>query len=261
MRNLHPERQAYALCESLNKGVHSSGLSTVTTAIYDTAWLSMILKKTEGTVSWVFPLCFQYILDQQCANGGWGASSTPEDEILSSLAALLALKRHQSGPAPNGGLKMNIDKGIFFLESALQEYRMSDNLAVGFEYLFPALLKLLGSEGIDFSFPAEKAILRLRETKLKKFSPDLLYGTEDTTLLHSLEAFTDVVDFDKLRHRKSFGSMMASPASTAVYLMNTANWDEEAEDYLRRVIRDGPGKGNGAVPSVYPTPLFEVSWV
>lgn len=54
---------------------------------------------------------------------------------------------------------------------------------------------------------------------------------------------------------------MASPASTAAYLMNATPWDEEAEMYLRKAVKDGPGKGNGAVPSAFPTPIFEISWV
>lgn len=55
--------------------------------------------------------------------------------------------------------------------------------------------------------------------------------------------------------------MMASPSSTAAYLMYTSEWDNEAEDYLRHVIKDGPGRGTGAVPSAFPSTYFEYSWV
>ena len=88
----------------------------------------------------------------------------------------------------------------------------------------------------------------------------MIYGGH-TTLLHSLEAFVGEIDFDMLKDRKTFGSMMGSPASTAAYLMNASRWDSEAEDYLRKVMDEGQGKGSGGVPSVFPMPVFEATWV
>ncbi|KAL9062537.1 MAG: hypothetical protein Q9161_009791 [Pseudevernia consocians] len=55
--------------------------------------------------------------------------------------------------------------------------------------------------------------------------------------------------------------MMGSPASTAAYLMNTSQWDTGAETYLRKVIHEGQGRGSGGVPSVFPMPVFETTWV
>ncbi|KAL2015847.1 hypothetical protein VTK56DRAFT_4694 [Thermocarpiscus australiensis] len=77
------------------------------------------------------------------------------------------------------------------------------------------------------------------------------------TAVHSLEAFTDKIDFDKVAHHKVNGSMMGSPSSTAAYLMNASHWDKEAEAYLRHVIKAGTGQGNGGLPSAYPFTYFE----
>jgi hypothetical protein len=45
--------------------------------------------------------------------------------------------------------------------------------------------------------------------------------------------------------------------------MNSSTWDDEAEAYLRRVLRRQRGKGldPGSVPCAWPTTIFEVSWV
>ena len=53
----------------------------------------------------------------------------------------------------------------------------------------------------------------------------------------------------KLKHHMVGGSMMASPAATASYLMKSQTWDDEAEAYLRLAIECGDGKGIGGVPS------------
>ncbi|KAI0883796.1 uncharacterized protein GGS22DRAFT_180426 [Annulohypoxylon maeteangense] len=55
--------------------------------------------------------------------------------------------------------------------------------------------------------------------------------------------------------------MMASPASTAAYLMNTSSWVDEAELYLRNVLHRPNNLGSGGVPCAWPTTIFEVSWV
>lgn len=49
---------------------------------------------------------------------------------------------------------------------------------------------------------------------------------------------------------------MASPSSTAAYLMHTTTWDNEAEDYQRHVISEGEGRGGGGVPSALPSTHF-----
>jgi hypothetical protein len=89
----------------------------------------------------------------------------------------------------------------------------------------------------------------------------ILESDHPTTLLHSLEGFIGKIDFDKISHRKVEGSMLASPSSTAAYLMYSTEWDHEAAAYLRKVFENGSGKGCGGFPSAFPSEIFEISWV
>ena len=267
------EKRARSLCQALVDGiaesnsvfvdgVAESNLCTFTTTIYDTAWLSMISKKEGENTCWLFPECWQYILGRQLPNGGWEAYAGKEDGILNSLAALLALKRHQSSTDSSIMLQDAIQNATVFLQHALQTIDVEGILPIAFEVLVPAHLAMLDTEGIHLSSPATDSLLSIYKMKMNNFKPELLYGTAQTTMLYSLEAFTTKIDFDRIRHRKISGCMMGSPASTAAYLMNVSSWDNEAEAYLRRAIRKGSGKETGAATtSVFPTTFFELSWV
>lgn len=147
-----------------------------------------------------------------------------------------------------------------YLRDSLQNWEVDDSLPIGFEILLPALLSMLESENIHFVFPGRHKLENLNARKMTRFDLEVLYRTP-TTFLHSLEAFIGRLDFDKLTSHKTCGSMMASPSSTAAYLMHTSVWDSEAELYLRKALREGSGNGNGGVPGVFPIPVFEVSWV
>ena len=157
-------------------------------------------------------------------------------------------------------LRSRISKAEAYLEKALQEWDVESSMHVGFEILVPALLTMLENESIYLSFPGRKLLQGLNAVKLRGINPEMLYATP-TTFLHSLEAFIGSLDFDRVSHHKRLGSMMASPASTAAYLIHASTWDEEAERYIRKVIFKGEGKGVGGVPSVFPTTIFEITWV
>ena len=80
-----------------------------------------------------------------------------------------------------------------------------------------------------------------------------------TTLPHSMEAFVGLVDFDRVgHHRSEDAGIFGSPAATAAYLINITTWYDRAERYLKIMI--SANGMTGAVPSAYPTCLFEISW-
>ena len=54
----------------------------------------MISKKVDGENCWLFPESFRYLLNEQKVDGDWEAHGSDDDDILNSLAALLAMKRH-----------------------------------------------------------------------------------------------------------------------------------------------------------------------
>ena len=156
---------------------------------------------------------------------------------------------------------LRISKSVDWLRKALRDWDVQASEHVGFELLVPSLLDLLHQKDLDFEFPGTEALVTLNQNKLARFDVKALYGPGRTTLVHSLEVFIGTLDFDMLGHHKMNGSMMASPASTAAYLMHISSWDDEAEDYLKEVFYKGPGQGSGWFPSAFPTTVFESSWV
>ena len=267
MESINHESDALRLVRYLAEGcAQKGGMGTMSPAIYDTAWVSMVSKNVNGRAEWLFPECFQYILSAQSPDGGWGSpQSSNDDRLLGTMAALLAVLRHGPRSTAEYGSKFHYEdrvaKAISFLQTELEQWDVESSVQVGFELLVPAHLSMLQKEDIFFAFPCRDSLMTLNARKLGKFNPQILYSTQKSTLLHSLEAFIGIVDFNKLSHHKSFGSMFASPSSTAAYLMNCSPWDEEAEEYIRNVILNGAGKSSGGVPSAFPSTIFETSWV
>ncbi|KAL8924393.1 MAG: hypothetical protein Q9172_002695 [Xanthocarpia lactea] len=242
----------------------SGGMSL---SIYDTAWLAMIIKEDDSQRSWLFPESFQFLLYQQLPSGQWESHACDSDGVINTMAGLLALIKHQQQPSVMGcpcepsDIAQRISNAVSALDRLLQVWDVSGTRNVGFEVIVPALLEYLSAEGIIFRFPGYQSLQSLKTMKLAKFRPDILYTTEKTSVLHSLEALVGKIDFDRVSHHKTDGSMMASPASTAAYLINVTVWDHEAERYLRETVQNCHGKGSGGVPSAFPTPVFEMAWV
>jgi hypothetical protein len=241
-------------------------MGSMSCAIYDTAWVAMIAKRVDGKRRWLFPESFRYILDRQMGNGGWEKYSAQVDSILNSLAALLALKKHAASPGISDSplpkdLETRIAKAIEFLKVELNNWDVQSTTHVGFEILVPSLLEQLEQEGINFEFRGRPMLMAINKKKLSRLDPAILYKSFKTTAIHSLEAFTGKINFDNVKHHKTFGSMMASPSSTAAYLINASEWDDESEKYISHVIAEADGKGSGGVPSAFPSTYFEFTWV
>jgi len=253
----------------------SWGLGTMAASIYDTAWIACVSKTVSGVAQWLFPSSFAYVLDAQHLNGAWPAHAEckridgSEDCILSTMAALFCLYQHLRSPHQlarwytKDDIQSRITSGSTALSDLLSAWRIADCKAVGFEILAPALLDLLEKEQGPLYFPDRAILMSIRNKKLSKIGPEMLYGETPLTLLHSLEAFHGKpdFDFDRVVHHKVGGGMMASPSSTAAYLLGSSVWDDEAEAYLRLTISNGAGKSSGAVPSAYPSTFFELTWV
>ncbi len=156
-------------------------------------------------------------------------------------------------------IEFRIARAISFLDMRIQQWDVEASDNVGFEILVPAMLELLERTGIFFKFEGRRLLSILTAQKMASFNTEILYGAAQSTLIHSLEAFSNKIDFDRLSHHKTGGSMMASPASTAAYLMQISTWDNDAEAYLRSVLASRDRVG--AVPSAYPSAIFELTWV
>ncbi len=248
----------------LNKQDPKYGVGSMTCSIYDTAWVSMVAKTTNGQTRWLFPSSFQYLLDHQQHDGGWQNSSSDIDGILNSLAALLALCRHIRQPRQiKGGLEDLVhqkSRAVYFLEAKFSSWAV--DIAVtnpSVQPLVAKLLQMLEREGLQFCFPGRNLFLDGREGEYPHYSQSVTYGDPKKAVTGFLEGRVGDVDFDRVGQHKISGSMMASPASTAAYLMNCSTWDDEAEAYLNHVVSLGVGQSTGGVPTKFPTTIFEVT--
>ena len=267
MATMSIDERARGLVGNLAGGCSGgNSIGSMTPACYDTAWVAMVSKSSDGQRKWVFPECYDFLLRAQLPSGGWCANGPDIDGIVTTLAALLAMKTRigEVGvgiESNNLELCSRIDRAVRYLKNIFKEWRVPVCRNVGFEILVPALLSYLEKEGEIFQFPGRAALMALNAEKLAKSQPELLYGGCESTLIHSLEALIGKIDFDRVRHHKINGSLLASPSSTAAYLMNSSLWDDEAEQYLRTAVKEGCGRGTGGVPSAFPCTTFEVSWV
>lgn len=246
--------------------VENGDIGFMTCAIYDTAWVSMVAKETENGKIWRFPECFRYIINLQQADGGWPSYAADVDGILNTAASLLALLAHQKSPYQITDysareLSQWVSSATESLRRKLQAWDVEKAVHVGFEILVPTLLTLLDEEGVSFDFAGRGTLMALNKFKMSHFEVAELYSPVKSTALHSLEAFAGKLDYDKVRHHKTFGAYMASPSSTAASLIYSSSWDNESEEYLKWTLAAGVGQGSGGVPSAFPSTYFELTWV
>ncbi|CAJ0544161.1 Ff.00g034780.m01.CDS01 [Fusarium sp. VM40] len=248
------------------------GLCTTTCQVYDTAWVAMVVKTTDGVRQWLFPECFHYLLKTQSSDGSWGLLPTTQTAgILDTASALLALISHAKDPLQISDISpTRIDQSIKLgLASLKKQLATWDDVEktnhIGVELIVPAMLTYLQKEHsafpFEFMFPCKEALNSMHAEKMNQFDPEVLYSKRPSSALHSLEAFLGQIDFDRVSHHLYHGSMMASPSSTAAYLIAASQWDDEAERYLRHVLRVGTGHGDGGIPGTHPTTHFECSWI
>ncbi|KAI0412420.1 ent-kaurene synthase [Xylaria grammica] len=199
----------------------------------------------------LFPECFAYLLETQSPDGGWTAHGSQVDRILNTMASLVALKGHQvateeiGDTGTSGHLSGRISNAERFLKLQLEEWDVTSSVHVGTEILVPALLETLEKSGTMFEFRGRSLLMKWNQKKLRKFSPEILYSSNRTTLVHSLESFVGKIDFDRVAHHlDQRNSMMASPAATAAYLMNNSS-----------------SKGRGGVPGAFRSSTFELTWI
>ncbi|KAK2038154.1 ent-kaurene synthase [Colletotrichum somersetense] len=242
------------------------GAGSMTPSIYDTAWLALVKKRNaDGEQQWLFPECFQYIVDTQLADGGWEAHRSHVDGILNTAASLLALRRHASEPlqvasVPAAEVQDRVDRASAALQSKLYAWDVTKSTHFNCEIILPTLLDLLKKEGVSFEFQGEATLMEAHEAKMSAFGPECLYGKERVAALHFLEAFMGRINYGKVAHHKVDGGFMRSPSSTAAYLIGSTDpaWDDEAEGYLANVLMRTGGK---SVPCAFPSADLESATV
>ncbi|KAK3381795.1 hypothetical protein B0H63DRAFT_561415 [Podospora didyma] len=260
--------ESLALIKELGQKVNIlEPFGSFSTSLYDTAWLARV-RTPDG--DWLFPQCFQHLIHTQEPEGGWPIYGADTDGIMSTMASLIALRDHYRHNPENASIPVPrplIGERILLAEAnlrhRLQVWDVALAVHVGFEILVPSLLDELELDDSikKFEFTGRPLLMSMNQRKLRKFRPEMIYDPVTTTLVHSLEGLVGKIDFDRVSHHLTHGSMLASPAATAAYLIYSTDWDPAAESYLRSVVANGSGKGGGSVPTAFPSAFFELAWV
>ncbi|KAL6722272.1 hypothetical protein ACLMJK_001379 [Lecanora helva] len=236
------------------------GMGSLTCSIYDTAWVSMVAKKVDGRMRWLFPISFSYLLSHQDPDGGWQSNRSDCDGVLHTLAALLAICRHIARPYQ---MTKNLEelshrrtRAIYFLETKFAVWNPDIiNEQYEFNLLISKLLQLLESEGVEFSFRGKELIMQAREYSKPQC------GDGNFTVQIRKESQVTKIALTEISHYRVAGSVNASPASTAEYLMKCSSWDDDAEDYLTHLIHLDQAGEMGGLPIRYPTTTDEIAGV
>ena len=257
-------RASILVSQLINDHDPKYGVGSLTCSVYDTAWVALVIKDVDGQKKWLFPSSFEYLLSNQQHDGGWQTSSSDADGILNTLAALLAFCRHIDYPlqlTPPEDLRHKKDRAIYFLETKFSKCDIESTINANLQPFFSRLLQMLEQEGIHFSFSGKDVLTNERGRKMPHQNLAALYSNIRTSAAHNLESRAGEVDFNRVGQHKICGSMMASPAATAAYLMGCTSWDDEAEAYLHHIVSIGDNRSAGGVPSKFPTTVFEVTRV
>jgi len=206
----------------------------------------------------VFPESFSYIYEAQASDGKWDGDGSLIDTIVNTLACLLALKVHEASDGRDIASRARAAQQ--YLVGALRQWDVMETERVAYEMIVTSLLKQLEGYGIMFDFPHKDLLYTMYSTKLSKLDWEAIYA-RNSSLLHCMEAFVGTADFDRMPHLLRDGNFMATPSTTAAYLIHATKWDERAEDYLRHVIKVYAPHGRGVVPNLWPMTFFEIVWV
>ncbi|XP_020523152.1 bifunctional abietadiene synthase, chloroplastic [Amborella trichopoda] len=219
---------------------------------YDTAWVARI-QATNGTHQPHFPQTLEWILENQLEDGSWGEPTffLLYDRLVCTLACVLTLTIWNSaGP--------QLSKGLDFLRRRTKdmEHEPTGLRTCGFEIAFQAMLDEARDLGLDlpYDLPFLKEISQLREKKIKRIPIEVMHSVQ-TTLLYSLEALQDVVQWENiLKLQSRDGSFLSSPSATAVVYMKTGN--KKCLDFLTFIVR----RFGDHAPAQYPIDLLERIW-
>lgn len=228
------------------------GQGTIAPVAYDTAWVACLPHPDDPTRP-AFPAALQWLWDHQREDGSWGAD-TPyyHDRILSTLMAAVALSTWMN----DRRTRRQVDAAQRAVWQYLAGLRRDPYDTIGFELILPTLLKTVRQRGFHLPYSSFDHYARVREAKLAKIPPALLYSPRTTTTF-SLEFMGDGFDPELGAGLLiENGSIAASPSATAYYLTKapeqTASWE-----FLEKIVR----RDDGGVPAVAPIDMFEPAWV
>ncbi|MGD2040381.1 MAG: hypothetical protein PVH11_06115, partial [Anaerolineae bacterium] len=216
---------------------------------YDIAWLARVSVNGASEPRW--PSLIDWLVAHQWPDGSWGGEIPYyHDRILCTLAAMVALKEHGTGPQ----IDRSIKRAERYVWTRMHFLHQDPIELVGFELLLPTLLT--EARAVGLSVPSHSCGYgATRAAKLRLLPEDLIYSP-GTSVAFSLEFLGEGADPDRLgRLLAENGSVACSPATTA-YLLRRVGEEPRAVAYLERMKLRPEG-----IPHFYPYRTYELAWV
>ncbi|MFB0535652.1 MAG: prenyltransferase/squalene oxidase repeat-containing protein [Anaerolineae bacterium] len=230
------------------------GQSQMTNTAYDTAWVARLAELDEP----MGEQALDWLRSHQLADGSWGASEPQYyyDRFICTLAAMAALARR--GQIQD---RAWLRRAHLALETAIKGLSADPaSETIGFEMIAPTLLTEAEALGI-IQRQCDSSVLgglaRKRAAKLSALPGGTI--SRFVTVAFSAEmAGPDglhLLDVENLQETN--GSVGHSPSATAYFALYGRRQDSMALGYLRKVVDDS---GDGGVPVIAPSDVFEIAW-
>ena len=235
---------------ALLKGI-GPNKSQMTVTPYDTSWLARLAELGEP----LGECALDWLRASQLPDGGWGAAEPlyHHDRLVCTLGAMTVLARQGSR-----GDQLRCQKAQPALETAIGGLSSdATGETIGFEMIVPALLVEAENVGV-IGHRAKAALEHLVQYRAAKLVA-LPHGVinRHVTVAFSAEMVgpdgLKLLDVDNLQEVN--GSVGHSPSATAHFVRYVRPLDPAALAYLGDISRQG------AVPTVAPSDVFELSWV
>jgi halimadienyl-diphosphate synthase len=225
------------------------GHSHLSSTAYDTAWIARLKRldkwMAQGAIDWLYK--------HQLSNGGWGAEWPIyyHDRFIATLSAMAAL-------ASLGQVKAREwQQCQSALLEAMSKLSKDSNETIGFEMIAPILVNEVRGQGAFI--PNDGLLTNLAKRRRAKLSasPGGVISRFVTLSFSAEMAGLDgrnLLDLENIQEKN--GSVAYSPSATAYYALISHN--HAALEYLLWAIEE---TGDGSLPSVAPSDVFEIGWV
>ena len=233
------------------------GSGCIEPTAYDTAWVARVPHR-EFPDRPAFPQALEWLVAHQHADGSWGTRlNYYHDRVISTLSAALTLARWKER-ADRGAWEDRIEAAQRAMRRDAAGMPSDPYDTIGFELILPALLDEARRFGLDApydAFATDRGVARMREAKLKRIPPELIY-TRHISTIFSAEFLGDELDVERVNGlQDENGSIASSPSATAYVLLKDPD-NLAARDYLAGVL----ARSGGAAPAVDPIDVFEPAW-
>ncbi len=237
------------LNNKINDLLRNLGEGLLTPSAYDTAWIARL---KNGNVP-KYPLFLQWLVDNQLADGSWGASYFEyyQDRILSTLNSIIALKLWD-------GSADQIKLGEDYINKTVSKLGKDPIKTIGFEFLFPSLVARAKKLNLNIEIPREvlDKFTELRQLKFRNLPLETLFSQKSTLsyIIEFLDTEDEVDVKTLLLHQEENGSIASSPAATAFLLSRTDN--SKATAYIDSIV----AQYKNYSPTFHRIDIFERTW-